>query len=276
MESCHKLPLEDSRDRGPLPWCGGDDRERPADDAAAEAFDRLKGALQAPRRGGLSSEALGPLGERLYECWQRCRGCFKPCTRDTSGRADDSLRGQWTRDGERHFAHMARTMTGDDGQAVPHFLSHAPWAGHAGFGQMQAESKATAAWAQGSTLMLEESADETAGTHHAGASRQDHGRLGKGDRCRVDPCLTSAHGGRWALMDGALFWPEEWCGEACAQTRHALGIPPERTFETQLAWGVQLVQRVKANGVPCDLLACDALDGRDSQCRADLAADHVQ
>jgi hypothetical protein len=40
MESCQKLTREDSHDRGPLRWFGGDDRERPAEDAAAEAFDR--------------------------------------------------------------------------------------------------------------------------------------------------------------------------------------------------------------------------------------------
>jgi SRSO17 transposase len=36
------------------------------------------------------------------------------------------------------------------------------------------------------------------------------------------------------------------------------------------------VKRVKAHGVPFDLLACDALSGRDSQFRADLAADSVE
>src|SRR5215468_3711383 len=85
MESCYTLPLEDSRDRGPLPWFGGDNRERPAADAAAEAFDNLKGALHDPRRWGLSAEAIGTLGERLYEFWQRFRNGFKTCTRDTSG-----------------------------------------------------------------------------------------------------------------------------------------------------------------------------------------------
>jgi hypothetical protein len=52
MESCQKLTREDSHDRGPLSWFGGDDRERPADDAAAEAFDSLQGALHDPQRWG--------------------------------------------------------------------------------------------------------------------------------------------------------------------------------------------------------------------------------
>jgi SRSO17 transposase len=124
--------------------------------------------------------------------------------------------------------------------------------------------------------MLEESADEKAGTHNAGASRQDNGRLGKVDLCRVDTCLPSANGGLWARVDGERFLPEEWVGEAFAQTRHELGIPRERTFETTIAVGLKMVKRLKAHGVPCDLWACDALDGRASQLRADLAADNLQ
>ena len=155
MESCHKLTLEDSRDRGPLPWFGGDARERPADDATAEAFDSLKGALHDPRRWGLSSEAIGTLGERLYEFWQRFRGCFKTSTRDTSACAYTYLRGQLTMDGERNFANMARNMTGDDGQALQHFMSNSPWSGPEVFRQIQAEITATPALAQGSTLIFQ-------------------------------------------------------------------------------------------------------------------------
>src|SRR5499425_116074 len=276
MEWCHKLTLEDSRSRVPLLRFGGHSREWPTDDAQAEAFDSLEGALHDPRRWGLSSEAIGTLGERLYEFWQRFRGCFKTCTRDTSGRAYDYLRGQLTMDGERNFANMARNMTGDDGQALQHFMSNSPWSGPAVFDQIQAEIKATPALTHGSTLILDESADEKAGTHNAGASRQYNGRLGKVDVCRVDICLTYADGGLWAMVDGELFLPEEWFGAAFAPRRSELGIPPERRFETKIALGLKMVKRVKAKGVPFDLLACDALYGRDSQFRADLAAEDVQ
>jgi hypothetical protein len=77
-------------------------------------------------------------------------------------------------------------------------------------------------------------------------------------------------------VDGALFVPEEWCGAAFAETRHALGIPPERTCETTIALGLQRVNRVKAHGVPFALLACDALYGRDGQCRAAVDAEGVR
>ena len=107
-------------------------------------------------------------------------------------------------DGERHFANMARNMTGDDGQALQHFMSNASWSGPGVFQQIQAEITATPALAQGSTLILDESADEKAGTHNAGASRQSNGRIGKVDVCRVDTCLTYANAtvGLWAMVDG--------------------------------------------------------------------------
>ena len=163
MESCHTLTREDSHDRGPLPWFGGDDGERPADDAAAEAFDSLPGDLHDPQRWGLSPEAMSALGERLYGFWQRFRGCFKTSTRDTSARAYTYLRGQLTMDGARNFATMARTMTGDDGQALQHFMSNSPWSGPGVFRQIQAEITATPALAQGSTLILDESAEREGG-----------------------------------------------------------------------------------------------------------------
>src|SRR4029434_6938583 len=201
---------------------------------------------------------------------------FTTRTRDTSAHAYDYLRAQLTMDTERNFANMDRTLNGGDGQALQHFMSNSPWSGPAVFDQIQAEIKATPALTHGSTLILDESADEKAGPHNAGASRQYNGRLGKVDVCRVDTCLTYANGGLWAMVDGELFLPEEWFGAAFAQTRHELGIPPDRTFETKLQLRVQMVRRVKAQGVPFDLLAWDAFYGRDSQCRADLAAENIQ
>jgi SRSO17 transposase len=180
-------------------------RERPAQDEPAEASEGCEPALHAPRRWGLSAEAVAHLGDRLSQFWLRFRGCFTTRTRDTSAHAYDYLRAQLTMDTERNFANMDRTLNGGDGQALQHFMSNSPWSGPAVFDQVQAEIKATPVLAHGSTLILDESADEKAGTHNAGASRQDNGRLGKVDVCRVDTCLTYANGGLWAMVDGELF-----------------------------------------------------------------------
>src|SRR2546423_8752514 len=270
------LPLEQSPAGATQRRFVGQYGERPAENERAEAAESGVWDLHDPSRWGLSAEAVSTVGARLSEFWLRFRDCFTTRMRDTSANAYNYLRGQLTMDNERNFANMARNMTGDDGQALQHFMSNSPWAGQAVFGQIHAEIKATAALAQGSTLILDESADGKAGTHNAGASRQYNGRLGKVDVCRVDTCLTYANGGLWAMVDGELFLPEEWFGAAFAQRRSELGIPADRRFETKIQLGLKMVKRVKDQGVPFDLLACDALYGRDSQFRADLAAANVQ
>jgi SRSO17 transposase len=179
-------------------------------------------------------------------------------------------------DSQRNLAPRARTISGGDGQALQPWMSHSPWSGPAVFAQMQAEITATPALAQGGTRILDASAEETAGTHHVGASRQDNGRLGTVDICRVDTGLIYAHGGGGTRGEGELCLPEEWCGEAWAARRQALGIPEDRTVETKLELGLQLVKRVKAHGLPFDLVACDAFSGRDRHVRAALEAEGVR
>jgi len=234
-------------------------------------------ALFDPRRWGLLPEVVGQLADRLYQFWLRFRGCFKTQTRDTSQKAYEYLRGQLTMDNERNFANMDRTLNGGDGQSLQHFMSNSPWSGQAVFRQIQDEIKATPALQQGSILILDESADEKAGTHNVGAARQYNGRMGKVDLCRVDTCLAyaNARARLWTLVDGELFLPAEWFGDDLAEKRQALGVPKERQFETKIELGLKMVQRAKAHGLPFDLLACDTLYGRDSQFRADLEAEEV-
>jgi SRSO17 transposase len=237
----------------------------------------VAGTLHAPQRWGLSSEAMCTLGARLDAFWRRLRTGFKTCTRGTRVYADDSLRGPLTMAGARHLANMARHMPGDDGPALPHCMAHAPWSGPGVCQQRQAEIPAPPALAQGSTLLLDESADEKAGTHNAGASRQDKGRRGQGDVGRVDTCLPYANAavGLWAMVEGELCVPHAWCGPDCAQRRKELGMPEARTFATKIALGLQLVQRAKVQRLPFALRAGDALYGRDSPCRADVDTEGV-
>lgn len=180
-------------------------------------------------------------------------------------------------DSRRNFANIERNMTGNDGQALQHFMSNSPWSGQGVFGEIQDDIKATEALAQGSVLILDESADEKAGMHNAGASRQYNGRMGKVDVCRVDTCLcyANANVGLWAMVDGELFLPEVWFGEEFAQRREALGIPEDRNFETKIELGLKMIKRAKANVLPFEVLACDAFYGRDAQFRADLDAEGV-
>src|SRR5215470_2282653 len=170
-------PLEESRAGTGLQWLGGQGRAQPVPDEPVEASERYELALHAPRRWGLSAEAVAHLGDRLSQFWLRFRGCCTTRTRDTSAHAYDYLRAQLTMDTERTFANIDRPLHGGAGQALQHFMSNSPWSGPAVFDQIQAEIMAPPALAHGSTLILDESADEKAGTHNAGAARQYNGRL---------------------------------------------------------------------------------------------------
>lgn len=188
------------------------------------------------------------------------------------------MRAQLTMDTERNFANIDRRLNGGDGQSLQHFISNSPWSGHSVFAQIQQEITATSALTAGGTLILDESADEKAGDHNAGAARQYNGRMGKVDMCRVDTCLVYANvdARLWTMVDGELFIPEEWFGDEYGERRRELGIPQQRQFATKLELGLKMIKRAKSNGLPFELVACDTLYGRDWQFRADVDAQAVQ
>ena len=230
-----------------------------------------------PQRWGLPADAVSDVGERLYRFWSRYHDCFRTHTRDPSENAYTYLRAQLTMDTQRNFANMERRVTGGDGQALQHFMSNSPWEARAVFQQLRAELKTQSVLAQGSVVILDESADEKAGADSVGASRQHNGRMGKVDLCRVDTCLAYANpaAGFWTLVDGELFLPEEWFSPAFAERRQKLGIPGERTFESKPALGLKMIRRVNAAGLPFELVACDTLYGRNRALRAALEAEQI-
>lgn len=221
---------------------------------------------------------MAELGQRLYQVWERYRACFQTRTRDTSEQAYVHLRGQLTMDAKRNFAHIAERLQGGDGQTLQHFMSNSPWAKPGVFTQLQGEVRETPGLEHGSVAILDESADEKAGEHSAGAGRQHNGRLGKIGLCQVATCLTYANPrlGLWTMLDGELFLPESWFDPAAAELRAELGIPADRTFETKLALGLKMIRRAKAAGVPFERVAADELYGRSQAFRAALDADGLR
>lgn len=179
-------------------------------------------------------------------------------------------------DQERTFANIARRVQGPeaDGQRVQHFLSTAPWSAQGVLAQVRAEVAATPALREGSVLILDESADSKAGTKTAGAGRQYNGRLGKVERSQVGTFLALANQAQrfWTWIDGELCMPEHWCAPERAKVRVHLGIPPERHAATTIELGGQLIQRVRAAGVPFEAVLCDEWYGRSRWLRAQLDA----
>jgi len=81
-------------------------------------------------------------------------------------------------------------------QNMHHFMSNSPWSGQELITAVQDDVKQHPEFQGGAMLVLDESADEKAGPHSAGAGRQHKGRLGKVDVSQVGTGLADDPAGQ--------------------------------------------------------------------------------
>lgn len=211
---------------------------------------------------------------RLRSFWGVYQRWMKTKTRDTSEYGYQYMSGLLRMDEERNMANIAR-QTGVSEQNMQHFISQSPWPGRAVMEGVQQEIAMRGELSEGAMLLLDESADDKAGKWSVGASRQYNGRRGKVDNSQVGVFLALAKGSFWTWVDGEIFLPEEWFGEAAAEQRRRAGVPAERVSQTKPALGWRMIQRVRAAGLPFEGVACDSLYGRDTELRDRLATAHI-
>ena len=173
--------------------------------------------------GGLSGQ---PAPERLDSFWQRCAGCFKTRTRDTSEYAYHYLSGLLRLETNRNYTNIGRA-TGVAGENVQHFMSNLPWPARVALDRVQQEIKATPGVERGSILLLDESANQD-GEKMAGSGRQYNGRLGKVETSRVGTLLgyanlTAVNRPLWAWVDGELYLQKHWFTPQMAEERQPSG-----------------------------------------------------
>lgn len=218
---------------------------------------------------GLPAEAIRGLGERLHDFHQRYADCFETTTRDASHFALAYLSGLLRMTTERNFTNVGRA-SGEAPQNVQHFMTNSPWSAAKVLQQVRAEIAAIPAFAHGGALLLDESADKQASDQSVGAGRQHNGRLGKVEMSQVGTFLAYLNDGLWTWVDGELFLPAAWFAPAAAAKCARLGVPPERSFRTKIELGWQMIERVQAQGLPFELVACDTLYGRNQWLRRTL------
>jgi SRSO17 transposase len=110
-------------------------------------------------------------------------------------------------------------------------------------------------------LVVDESGFLKKGTCAVGVKRQYSGTAGRIENCQVAVFLgyASCHGR--ALIDRALYLPEE--GAADDQRRWKAGVPDDVSFATKPKLGRAMVERAVAAGVPCAWVAADSVYGGD-------------
>jgi SRSO17 transposase len=210
------------------------------------------------------------LGDRLSQFWQRFGQKTRTKTRDTSAYGLAYLSGMLRLETNRTMAQLGRIANITE-QNMQHFMSNSPWSGPELIEMVQDEIGQCPEFQSGSVLILDESADDKAGSSSVGASRQYNGRRGKVDLCQVGVFVSLANNGLNCWVDGEVFIPEVWFSEAYADPRQRAGIAPERHFQTKPELGWQMIQRVKARGLPFEAVAFDSLYGQNPWLRNQLA-----
>jgi len=233
----------------------------------------------APQRWGLSPDFSRELPERLHHFGQRYYECFKTKTRHTGEYAYHYLSCLLRMETKRNYTNIGRAA-GVAGENIQHFMSNSPWSARMVMEQVQQEIKTTPDLKRGGVVILDESADEKAGDKSAGAGRQHNGRLGKVDMSQVGTLLAYAnltYPNRpvWTWVDGELYLQEHWFAPEMAELRQRVGIPPEREFGTKIELGWKMIQRVKANGLPFEAVACDDLYGRSTWLRDQMDGEQI-
>jgi SRSO17 transposase len=214
------------------------------------------------RQWGLPPRWPVVLANRFEAFCKHIAPCFQTKTRDGRAYGFAYLKSQLRLESARTFTGIAYGSQ-VPAQNMQHFMSNSPWSAAGAMELVQQDLRAMPALRQGSVLIVDEMADEKAGEHSAGAGLQYNGRLHRVGMSQVGVFVAYAHVGErlWTWVDGELYLLENWFDEAHAPLRHRLGIPEQRRFadKIELAWKV--IQRLKARGLPFDLVACDDLYG---------------
>jgi len=175
---------------------------------------------------------------------------------------------------ERNLANVGR-KTGVSGQNLQHFVSNSSWSDETVMLAVENEIKVHPAF-QASILVLDESAEEKAGGHSAGAGRQHNGRLGKIEMSQVGVFLALVTPAVCTWIDGELYLPSAWFEEGHTEARKKTGVPEELVFQTKPELGWQLIKRTQERQVPFQAVVMDDLYGRNEALRQNLEQAQIE
>ncbi len=156
-----------------------------------------------------------------------------------------------------HLAEAAGDRTPD---ALHDVLSRTRWDAEAVRDDLQAYVIEQLGEADG-VLVLDETGFLKKGTRSVGVKRQYSGTAGRIENCRVAVFLGYASRRGRALIDRALYLPEEWAGDE--ERRRVAGVPDDVGFATKPKLGRALLERALAAGVPCAWVTADSVYGGD-------------
>ena len=108
------------------------------------------------------------------------------------------------------------------------------------------------------------------GKHSVGVARQYSGTLGKVGNCQVAVGLHHVGEQGSTVLGWRLYLPESWTKDG--KRREEAGIPEEVVFKTKWQLSLDMIDQVRAWGLPNQIVVADAGYGDTTEFREELAA----
>jgi SRSO17 transposase len=213
---------------------------------------------------GLDTEVL----ERLHAYAREFRPLFGRIDRYLHGRT--YLHGLLL-DGERKSIEpLSRRVPGGDEQALQQFVNQSPWEAAPVLRAYRARM-AEAFADEGGLIVVDDTSFPKQGKHSVGVARQYCGALGKAANCQVAVSLHYAGPAGDYPLGLRLFLPEAWT--AAPERLDRARVPgDERAARAKWQIALDLLDEVRAEGLPHALVAADAGYGAGGEFRAGLEA----
>ena len=164
---------------------------------------------------------------------------------------------------------MAEWMGEASPYAMQHLLDRARWDADAARDRVR-EYVVEALGSPDAVLIVDETGFVKKGLHSAGVKRQYSGTAGRIENSQVGVFLGYASDKGAALVDRALYVPQEWAEDR--ERCRAAGIPDTVEFATKPELARQMIGRALQAGAACSWVAADEVYGADSKVRRMLEA----
>ena len=203
-----------------------------------------------------------PLRAALEETTRRLGGHFaNPAARASAGAYLQSLLSSVERKNSWQLAEAAGFETP---YRFQHLLGRGAWDADALRDEQLGEVLAGLG-EEDAVLAIDETGFIKQGKKSVGVKRQYCGASGKLDNCQIGVFLSWQTSKGHALIDRALYLPEEWALDP--ERRRAAGVPAEVEFAPKPTLARRLVERVLVAGARPAWVVADAVYGADSKLR---------
>jgi SRSO17 transposase len=168
---------------------------------------------------------------------------------------------------ERKTSEPVAIQAGLPRKPIQSFVGWGAWDDEALMASVRAHVKEE--WADpGAVLVIDPSSFPKKGTQSCGVQRQWCGRLGKVENCQVGVFLFYACASGHAPLDRRLFLPREWADDK--DRREKTHVPDQVAYQERWQTALDMVRRIRAEGLAHRWLTADSEFGRVAQFRAEL------